>query len=135
MQNLAFIGCGGIGRCHIEGVLNKKISNNLILIDQSKKSIELTVLSIKEHKNYTDEIKITIYGDIKDCKENIDYAVISTLSNVRHKLLNDLVKTQKKIKHIVLEKVLFDRMDQYDDILKFISKDTKIWVNTARRHF
>ena len=135
MQNLAFIGCGGIGRCHIEGVLNKKISNNLILIDRSKESLELTVLSIKKHKNFTNEIKITTYGDIKDCKEDIDYAVISTLSNIRHKLLNDLLKNQKNIKHIILEKVLFDRMDQYDDILKFTSKNTKIWVNTARRHF
>ena len=135
MQNLAFIGCGGIGRCHIEGVLNKKISNNLILIDRSKESLELTVLSIKKHKNFTDEIKITTYGDIKDCREDIDYALISTCSNIRHKLLNDLLKTQKKIKHIILEKVLFDRMNQYDDISKFISKDTKIWVNTSRRHF
>ena len=135
MQKMAFIGCGGIGRCHIDGILKKKLSNFLILIDSSQDSIDQTISIIKQHENFSDELRILTFKKIQDCTEQIDYAVISTLSDIRYQILSELNLTQKNIKHIILEKVLFNEMKQYEDANKFFGKSTKIWVNTARRHF
>ncbi len=127
---IVLIGAGQLGSRHLQGVLKHPEDLNIFVIDSSQVSIKTCKERIAEvdHKH-----NISFKNSVEDLPEFIDFAIIATNSDVRAKIIHNLLES-KKVKNLLLEKVLFQRDSDYiaiDALLK--ETNTNTWVNHSRR--
>ena len=123
MVNVCLIGCGGVGRRHLEAMLKVKHDINIEVVEPNIENTSSTPVS--QNINY--------FTKINDISDNIDICLIATTANVRKKVILELV-SKKNVKFIILEKVVFQNEKDFDEIIKlFKEKNIKSWVNCHLR--
>ena len=123
MVNVCLIGCGGVGRRHLEAMLKVKHDINIEVVEPNIENTSSTPVS--QNINY--------FTKINDISDNIDICLIATTANVRKKVILELV-SKKNVKFIILEKVVFQNEKDFDEIIKlFEEKNIKSWVNCHLR--
>jgi hypothetical protein len=124
MKNAVIIGLGNIGYRHFQGI--SKLKNKIYLIDPYIKKKELKKFNISK--------KVFFLKDYIYLPKKIDLAIISCSANERLSCLLKLIKNTK-VKNIILEKVLFNKLDDYKKIKFLHKKNINIWVNANMRSF
>ncbi len=127
------IGVGSIGKRHLQSLIKLNIKANFYLIDpifiSLKKNKIDKFLGIKLIQN---NIKLFCYENINDFLQqdiNLDLCIISTNSDNRFLILNKIISSTH-IKNILLEKFLFNKLNDYKMALKISnSKSNSIFVN------
>tara|TARA_R110002012_G_scaffold56765_2_gene145839 strand:- start:8935 stop:9909 length:975 start_codon:yes stop_codon:yes gene_type:complete len=132
-MNLLLIGAGQLGSRHLQSVLKHTKSLNIIVVDNSECSLNVSrerALEIESYKNH----KLTFLTKISDVQEQtFDYLIIATGASVRYKILEDVL-TRFKIKHAILEKVLFQDLNSYENAAKLIhNHNLSVFVNCPLR--
>tara|TARA_B110000495_G_C23009319_1_gene596783 strand:- start:513 stop:1499 length:987 start_codon:yes stop_codon:yes gene_type:complete len=131
-KNILVIGCGGIGSRHLESLCKIDIPVNIYGFDINDDSLT-KVKKLIEPKN---NLNVKLINLSKELPENIsqfDLCIISTSSNVRLKLLKKIV-SKYIIKNLILEKVLFQSIPEYEEAKNVIDKNKiNCWVNCSRR--
>ena len=123
MVNVCLIGCGGVGRRHLEAMLKVKNDINIEVVEPNIENTPTTLVG--QNINY--------FSKIEDVSNNIDICLIATTANVRKKVILELV-SKKNVKFMILEKVVFQNEKDFDEILKlFEEKNIKSWVNCHLR--
>ena len=125
-MNLAIIGCGVIGRRHLESIVNSSINDlNIFVIDTSNECLN-ECKKIAQNKN---TFNIYYLSSAKETNKNFDFVIIANNSKDRFNAIVDLYN-YKKPKFIILEKFLFDNLEDYEKAkIIFESINTKVWVN------
>lgn len=132
-NNIILIGAGNLGSRHLQGLALVKFKLKIFVVDISNSNLELAKerfeLIDKKGKHET-----VFVNSISDINERIfQTAIIATNSNVRFKIAKNLLEL-KTVKFLILEKVLFQNLKEYDDFEIFsLNFKTKIFVNCARR--
>ena len=125
MVNVCVIGCGGVGKRHLEALLKVRNDINIEVVEPNVEKINEAKDLIPEFDNY--------FFDINDLSDNISVCIISTPANVRKSIMLNLIKN-KNVKHIILEKVVFQNANDFEEILELLDKnDIKCWVNCHLR--
>lgn len=133
MLNIALIGAGNLGRRHLEGLLKLPEEKSIWVVDASPASLEEARRLPLPQGNASPAHTITFHTSISRLPEKLDYAVIATSSNVRLAVMEELLEG-RTVKSMLLEKVLFQRRDDYTTAAVLIArKGVRTWVNTARR--
>ena len=123
MVNVCLIGCGGVGKRHLEAMLKVKNDINIEVVEPNIENTPTTLVG--QNINY--------FSKIEDVSNNIDICLIATTANVRKKVILELV-SKKNVKFMILEKVVFQNEKDFDEILKlFEEKNIKSWVNCHLR--
>ena len=132
MYNLVIIGVGKLGIRHLQASLLCKVPIKLHIIDVSNDSIKNAKEMIESLKNK--ELEDYVFSNkIKDLPDTIDLVIVATSANVRAPIIKNLI-AQKKVCYMVLEKVLFQRVEDYYEIGKLLEHhNVKTWVNCPRR--
>lgn len=122
---ILIIGLGNIGTRHLESLLEIK-NKEIFIFDNSKKKI-FDILKKYKNKN------IKKIENLKDIKKKIDFTIVATNADQRHRVLYNLIK-YCKINYVLLEKVVFQKLIYFKKFTK-ISKDKKIKfiINYPRR--
>lgn len=122
---ILIIGLGNIGTRHLESLLKVK-NSEIFVFDNSKKQIS-NILKKYGKKN------IKKIEHLKDIKKIINFVIVATNSDQRHKVLHNLVKFCK-VDYVILEKVVFQKLAHFKKFIK-ISKNKKIKfiINYPRR--
>jgi len=126
-KNVAVIGIGGIGLRHLQSCANLPSSEyEVYAVDILPENLQEAEYCIKESSiQYLDSMDLL--------PSEIDVAIVATQANVRAQVTRDLVE-KKCIKAIVLEKVLFQKIEDYEDIkLLFEKHHIRGFVNCHRR--
>ena len=133
MYKIAIVGAGQLGSRHLQGVLKINVPVEVEVVDPNTQSLELAEQRAGEIA-LNDNIKSVRYiNAISGLSNDIDICIIATTANVRYSILSELVGS-KKIKNLVLEKVLFQKLSEYTLTLDLIEKNNiKCWVNCPRR--
>ncbi|MEE2023029.1 MULTISPECIES: Gfo/Idh/MocA family oxidoreductase [Alkalimonas] len=136
MHKLLIIGAGQLGSRHLQGALLSTGRLNITVVDPS-----LEALSIAEDRSrqieWGNKDSQICYKTVLPELQYFDVCIIATAANVRADVTKTLLVTQKNlVNHIIFEKVLFQRIDDYSTIQSLL-KDLKIksWVNCPRRIF
>tara|TARA_Y100000310_G_C20647734_1_gene797575 strand:+ start:100 stop:1071 length:972 start_codon:yes stop_codon:yes gene_type:complete len=125
MVNICLIGCGGVGRRHLEAILKVKYDINIEVVEPNIESIKSTKELLPDFNNY--------FNKIDDVSDNIDICLIATTANVRKQIIVELL-SKKSVKFIILEKVVFQSEDDFDDVINLFEKmGIKSWVNCHLR--
>lgn len=132
MKNICIIGAGNIGSRHLQGLKKIIFPLNIEVVDPSKESLEIArqrYEQIKSPVNHT----ISFLQDINKVSKKIDLAIIATSSNVRRKVIENLLSISS-VEYLILEKILFQKKKDYSDIEKLLKKkNCKTWINFSMR--
>lgn len=78
---------------------------------------------------------IQVHTSVDALPPELDLVIVATTANQRMDVIDQLVRFSK-VRHLVLEKFLFNDTDQYARAAALIAEhDITTWVNTPRRHF
>lgn len=135
MSQVAIIGAGQLGSRHLQGLKTSKHKFDIYVMDQSEESLNLA----KERYNQVEDNNylknIYFVRSIDELPEELDVVIIATGSMPRAMLTKILLK-HAVVKYLILEKILFPRLEEYGEIEQLIEdKGVKTWVNCPRRLF
>ncbi|MBR5565674.1 MAG: Gfo/Idh/MocA family oxidoreductase [Roseburia sp.] len=125
MYNFAVIGVGALGKRHLESILKLDLPYKVYVIDRDEKAVAEAVDMCSE--------KVNGGLDVTILPEELDVVIIATNSNVRRLVFEQLIE-HSKVKNIIFEKVLFQKIEDYYEVEKRLQEhDIKAWINCARR--
>jgi len=136
MYNIVIIGAGQLGSRHLQALLKIKLPIKIFVIDKNKDSIRIAKQRAMEVEHNVNIIKVQYLLSIEKLNCNIiDICIVSTTANERLRLIENLLNVYT-IKYFILEKILFQKIQDYEIALSlFDSKNVKAWVNCPRRLF
>lgn len=131
-KKILIVGAGQLGSRHLQGVLKVMIPIEVYVVDPSNESL----IVAKERANEIDHThNVNYQTNWNNLPSNFDVAVVATNSNIREKIIFQLLENHK-IKFLILEKVLFPEISSYGRIDEVLPKhNIQTWVNHPRRMF
>lgn len=135
MKNVAIIGAGQLGSRHLQGLAKSSFDIIIEVVEPFKNSRDIAKQRFEEIPLNKNIKKINFYDNISELSELLNIVIIATNSDVRFNVVKELLEN-KKVEKLVLEKVLFQRIEDYikvEELLK--NTDTQCWVNHPRRMF
>jgi hypothetical protein len=134
MKNIALIGCGNIGRRHLQGMLASAHQLNIIIVEPIE-SLWNNALQAIDEMGGKQNHDINFVNAINQLPENIAIAIVATNADVRKKVVIDLLNHCTP-KYLILEKVLFQAEADFVEIGKLLyQKDVPTFVNCTRRYY
>lgn len=131
-KSICLIGAGQIGSRHLQALKGVKTPLSIVVIDQSKNSLKIAKERY-ESMNTSGDKHILCYQNQLPENSVFDIAIIATSSKPRADIIKELLK-KNKIKYLILEKILFQKKNDYIDIGKLLEKNgVKTWVNCSMR--
>lgn len=125
MINIAIIGVGALGKRHLESILKSELPLQIYVVDNNEEAVSKVIKM--------DEKCIVGGTDTNILPKEIDLAIISTSSAERKTVFQQMI-SDSKVKYIIFEKVLFQRIEEYFEVEKLLKEQgIKAWVNCARR--
>lgn len=126
----AIIGAGQLGSRHLQGILKSELSLNVFVVDPFQGSLDTA-------KVRADEIEhshaVQFHTSINSLPEHLDFVLIASNADKRAEITQALLNT-KSVANLVLEKVLFQKLEDYDNIANLLNdKNVNTWVNHPRR--
>ena len=135
MYNIAIIAAGQIGSRHLQGLALSLKQYQIYVVDPNEKALSIAkqrYLEVSEPNKNNNVSYLEQIGALPEC---LDIAIIATTANVRRLVLTDLLK-QRKVKFIILEKIVFQKPEDFLHIYNLLNKTgTNAWVNCARRSY
>ncbi len=136
MHKIALIGAGQLGSRHLQGLA--KSSNIEIMIEVVEPFEKAREVAKQRYDEMESNLKIhtvDFLTSIEQLSNEIDIVIIATNADVRSNIVKELLRT-KRVKNLILEKVLFQKVEDYSEILNLLEKTlTKCWVNHPRRMY
>lgn len=134
MENtkIAVVGCGNIGSRSLQALAKLDGGACLYAVDPSSESLARSRRRIDELGPAA--LAQTVFlDDVRKLPNSIDLAVIATCADVRRSAVESLFECSH-IRSLVLEKFLFQRLDDYAAVETMLTKTgTRCWVNLLRR--
>lgn len=130
---IAIIGAGQIGGRHLQACALLHHAN-IHVVDPSSASIEMAHQRFKEVKG-SGNVEVNYWNQIKDLPSSVDVCIVATNSAIRRDVIQRVL-AHCKVEYFILEKVLFQRIEDYTFISDlFECHSVKAWVNCPRRIF
>ncbi len=128
------VGAGQLGSRHVQGVKHVNLPLSISVIDPNLDSLKLAKQRYQEGFNSSFERPIEFFHNLQSLKDKeFDLAIIATNSDVRRMVLEELFR-QNTVKSVILEKLLFQRREDFSVINEIFSKfNTRAWVNCSMR--
>jgi predicted dehydrogenase len=131
MLNIALIGAGQLGSRHLQGLALLNRPARITVVDPGEKSLATAQGRFAQVKQ--DKVEARFATRFEELPREIDGAVVATSADVRRKAIEALLG-HAKVKVALLEKVLFQRLEDYDAIGRLLhASGTRAWVNCAQR--
>lgn len=134
MFNVAIIGAGQLGSRHLQGLKLSSSPLSITVMDSSESSLQIS----KERYDAVTAVgekSISYVTSIEEIPQELDLVIIATGSKPRAAIVKSLLD-HSKVKNLVLEKVLFPQLSEYEEIGRLLTlKDVRCWVNCPRRMF
>ncbi len=132
MKTVAIIGAGQLGSRHLQGLKTAKAEMDIWVMDASPES--LNVAKERYDVVQSPSSKTIHFVDRLDClPAQLDLVIIATGSKPRATIVKSLL-AHSKVTYLILEKFLFTKLIEYDEIEELLIKENvKCWVNCPRR--
>lgn len=132
MKTIALIGAGQLGSRYLQGLAKVGLDANIEVVEPVEAARKTAIGRFNEIPQ-NGEKKISFHDGIDGLPDQLDLAIVATNSDARADIVRKLLG-RKKVGYLVLEKVVFQKAGDFDEIGKLLTQ-TKIptWVNHARR--
>lgn len=131
--NLAIVGCGQLGSRHLQALAKIDRNVNIFVVDPSECALESAKKRFSESENNGRVLHISYSRTLASLPMHISVAIVATSSNVRRAIIEGIL-SNSKVEFFILEKVLFQKKDDYLIIGELFDRaGSKVWVNCPRR--
>ncbi|MFA6013574.1 MAG: Gfo/Idh/MocA family oxidoreductase [Gallionellaceae bacterium] len=135
MKKIVIIGAGQLGSRHLQALSKIRFPVQIEVVDTIPASLETAKIRFEEMPNNLNVRAVKYLTSIQQLSKNIDFAIIATNADVRADVVRALLRLCD-VQNILLEKVLFQKPDDYLQIYELLQeKNVKAWVNHPRRQF
>ena len=113
MKYIAVIGIGNLGLRHLESLYISKNKYKLYALDKYKSSLD----NAQKHLNKIDnnQNNISYINSISQLPKKLDVIILSTNSDIRFELLNNLI-SNISFRYLIIEKIVFQKPENYIEI-------------------
>jgi len=127
MKHVAIVGAGGIGQRHLQscaGLPSVEFELHVVEPDETSRG---------NAQRLAGAANVRWYDNVEALPSHLDLAVIATRADMRARVTREIVETTSS-RLLILEKVLFQRADQYREIGELFERlGVSAWVNCPRR--
>lgn len=135
MKKIALIGAGQLGSRHLQGLAKSGLEISIEVVEPFEASRDTAKQRFGEMPSNEKIVKIDFLETISQLSDELDFVIVATNADVRYKVVKELLEN-KKVRNLVLEKVLFQKIEEYQKIEELLkTTNTKCWVNHPRRMF
>ena len=135
MRRIALIGAGQLGSRHLQGLAKSDLEISIEVVEPFEGSRNTAKQRFEEIPCNDKIIHIDFFENISQLSETLDLVIIATNADVRFNIVKELLEN-KRVINLILEKVLFQKIEEYKEIDNLLLKlNTKCWVNHPRRMF
>lgn len=132
LKSICIIGVGNIGSRHLQALAKINQPLSIQVIDPSPTSLSIAKQRYQEVKTHSKH-QLEYLQNLNKINQQIDVAIISTNSNIRFSVTEQLLN-KSNVKYIIFEKILFDQKMQYTEMAKLLAKkQCRAWVNSSMR--
>lgn len=133
-HNVAIVGAGQLGSRHLQGLANCGTPLAIYLVDPSPASLELARERFAATLGSTRHILQTV-DEVRNLPTDLTFVIVACTADIRFAVYEDLLE-HTKAQVILLEKVLFQNLDQYSQAIALDSLSaTRTFVNLAQRYW
>lgn len=134
MYQVVVIGAGQLGSRHLQGLKVAASPLTITVVDSSQESLKVAK-GRYEAVPAIGEKEAVFTDNTNQLPSTIDLVVVATSSKPRASIVKSLLN-HSAVKNLILEKVLFPKLEDYDEIESLLrTKGVKCWVNCPRRMF
>ncbi len=134
MFNVAIIGAGQLGSRHLQGLKGSASPLSITVVDNNESSLKVAKERYDSIAGIGDK-NVVFTTELSQLPSELDLVVVATSSKPRAVIVKALLE-HSVVKNLILEKVLFTKLLEYDEILSLLyEKNVKCWVNCPRRMF
>jgi predicted dehydrogenase len=135
MKKIVLIGAGQLGRRHLQALSKVNFGAEIEVVDTVPESLAAAKVQFDEMPLNGEIRGIKYLSSIAELSGEVDVAIIATNADVRAGVVRSLLASCE-VKNLVLEKVLFQKPVDYDEIQELLeSHGIRAWVNHPRRLF
>lgn len=133
MKTVCIIGAGQLGSRHLQALKTVRQPLNIIVVDPNQENLKTAQERYESFTAGMFQHSVSYNSEIPVSNKQIDLAIIPTNSNMRKQVIEKLL-LKNEVKHMVLEKLLFQRRKDYQTVGDLIKKhNIKTWVNCSMR--
>ncbi len=134
MKNIAILGCGNLGRRHLQSAVKTQQALNIYVYDINQDVFTLAKELLAGSPAFQGT-SVSYVTELSNLPKKLDVVVIASSSSGRRKLIEDLLAVSE-VKYLILEKVLFQSFADYDYIQNVLeAKKITTFVNCPRRYY
>ena len=135
MKKIVIIGAGQLGSRHLQALSKISFPVQIEVVDMIAASLNTTKARFEEMPKNKNVHEVKYLMSIQELSKKVDFAIISTNADVRAEVVRGLLGSCE-VQNILLEKVLFQKPEDYQEIYGLLQKkNVKAWVNHPRRQF
>lgn len=135
MKTIVLIGAGQLGSRHLQALSRITLPVQIEVVDIYPASLETARSRYEEMPENSNIKNIRFVSSLQELSKKIDMAIVATNADIRAEVIRTLTSLCD-VDNLVLEKVLFQKVDEYGEIQALLrKKGVKAWVNHARRAF
>lgn len=129
-MKILLVGGGQIGGRHLQGIMKSQTEVQVTVVDPNERSLQTTADRVREVKESQNVISIK---NINQLDDHYDLALVCTSAEIRRDVIFSLLENSK-VEGLVLEKVLFQKIDEYEEVYQKLNQlSIPTWVNCPRR--
>jgi predicted dehydrogenase len=133
--HLAIIGAGQLGSRHLQALNQIDRPAVISIVDPNSDSLNIARNRFGEMPSNRFVDAVNYFQRIDDVTHDIEVAIIATTADVRRQVIEELT-SKVNIGNLILEKVLFQKLADYDEIPQLLeTKQIEAWVNCTRREW
>ena len=137
IQHIAIIGAGQLGSRHLQGLKRAHLPMKIQIVDNAQQSLEVARERYEELPQNPQVETIEYLNTIDQLEAELDLVVIAPGSVPRAPIVTELL-AKKTVHNLLLEKVLFPSIEQYDTIETLLRNKNLLnhtWINCTRRTY
>lgn len=129
MPIVLLIGAGALGKYHLIGLLRSSLPLDITVVDPDPGSLSRAKEAADGERSGGHCVS---YMTSMPAADRVDLAIIATTAGHRAQAIESLLKNVREVRFLILEKILFDKKEQYNS-MRGTLKDIPTFVNHARR--
>ena len=135
MRKIAVVGTGQFGSRHLQALAHCEFQVELFAVDSDTTSLTVAQERYNQTPNSGNVRSIEYLKSIQQLPESLDLCVLSTASDIRLKLLSELVD-HTQVKYVIFEKVIFQSPSEFLKAKKILRENgVSTWANFNKRLF
>ena len=133
LYRILLVGAGQLGSRYLQGLSKTSKNFQILVVDPNPDALSLARRRFDQMPVNPNVQSVMCHQDITELKGEFDLAIIATNADVRKKVVESLLSSNK-IKYLILEKVVFQSTHDFEKIIQLLtSNKINAWVNCPRR--